>query len=141
MVDRSDKVTTARVQQDPFFSDFTTNFNKHPNSGNLTRVINESAVKQAIVNLLLTDRGERLFQPNAGGSVRALLFEMVDGFSAHMLQDEIIRTIRNNEPRVDQLEVLATPKAMQDGYDVTIAFTIFNHNETISFDLVLMRIR
>ncbi len=141
MVERSDKTTTPKAKQDVFFSDFMTNFRKHPNSGNLVRVTNESSVRQALVNLLLTDLGERLYQPLIGGDVRAALFEPLDNFAADMLETSIIRTIRNNEHRIDDLEVSCSPNNSQDGYDVSIAYTIINTKESYQFALVLTRIR
>ena len=48
------------------FKDINITFKKHPVTGDIVVSKDASAIKQAIVNLLLTNRGERLFQPDYG---------------------------------------------------------------------------
>lgn len=141
MADRQDKTTTPKALKDVFFSDIIDNFKKHPSSGDIVRVINESAVTQSIKNLVQTDLGERPYQNDIGGDVRNALFEMVDTFAADALEDALIRTIRNNEQRVDQLEVTVFPMQDGHGYNVSIAYTILNSAAVVVTSLELMRIR
>lgn len=48
------------------FKDLNITFKPHPVTGDLTTVKDEAAIKQAIINLLLTNRGERLFAHRIG---------------------------------------------------------------------------
>lgn len=141
MVDRFDKVTTAKAQQDVFFADLLDNFDMHPNTGQLTRVTNESSIKQALKNIVMTNMGERLYQPLVGGSVKASLFEPGDNFTANYLVDNIKQTIFNNETRVNNLDVQVTLSADGYTYSVTINFTTFNNPDVSSVDITLTRIR
>ena len=68
---------TPRTRSQEFFSDFTRNLEQIPGRKDTSRVINENAVKESIRNLILTDRGERLMQPNIGCDIRGSLFENI----------------------------------------------------------------
>ena len=67
------------------FKDLNITFKPHPVTGDLTTVKDEAAIKQAIINLLLTNRGERLFAPRIGSSLSDLLFEILDFGTASLV--------------------------------------------------------
>ena len=71
------------------YSDFYTDLNKHPLRNTLLRKTNVDAVKQSVRNLLLTNKGERLFQPNLGGNIQAMLFEHITPQTFITMQDHI----------------------------------------------------
>ena len=48
------------------FKDVNITFKKHPVTGDVVVSKDASAIKQAIVNLLLTNKGERPFKPDYG---------------------------------------------------------------------------
>ena len=54
-------------------------------------------------NLVLTRPGEVPFQRDIGSSVYDLLFDMNDPLQS-LIEDEVIRTIAYNEPRVQLME-------------------------------------
>ena len=60
------------------FKDVNITFKKHPVTDDLVVSRDASAIKQAIVNLLLTNKGEKLFNPEYGSDIRAYLFEPLD---------------------------------------------------------------
>ncbi len=141
MAERSDKTTTPKVTQEVVFSDFHTDFKKHPNSGNLVRVTNEASIKQALQNLLLTDLGERLFQPLVGGDIRNSLFEPMNNFTVDKLEEGIVRTIRNNEQRIDELQVDVASNFNDNSYTVRIIYTVYNSTQLFNTTLTLSRTR
>ena len=57
------------------FSDFNNSFAVHPVKKDLSLKTDADSVKQAVKNLILTDKGERLMQPRIGCKIRSLLFE------------------------------------------------------------------
>ena len=59
------------------FKDLNLSFKKHPVTDDLVVTKDAAAIKQAITTLLLTDRGERPFQPNIGSGLRSFLFEAI----------------------------------------------------------------
>ena len=94
------------------FSDVNVTFTPHPVTGKLPVLKNADAVKRAVRNLILTNFGERQYDPLYGGNIRAMLFENTDD----PLLDALIRTrietaIENYEPRakVDRVVVDVKP--------------------------------
>ena len=140
---RIDYQTQVTTQQE-YFSDFLSSFDKSPLSNDLARIRNENSVKQSVRNLILTDLGERICQPNVGGNVNRLLFEPFTGFTADDLKKDILNTIRQNEPRVSatDLSVSVIPNLDQNQMTVNVLFYIINDSSTqISLSLVLQRVR
>lgn len=140
-VNRSDKYTilNKKIQQ---YSDFTTSFAKNPLSGFLARMTNEEAIKQSIRNLVFTERTERFYRPDIGSKIWSLLFEPVDAHTEDLLKKTIDETIRNNEPRVDLMNVVVRGDPDTNTYMISIQFsikTIPNSNE--SMVLLLRRVR
>ena len=65
----------VKKNEKPRYSDFTMNLDIHPDTKQIFTFTNANAVKRAIKNLILTDNYERLFRPDIGAGLRALLFE------------------------------------------------------------------
>tara|TARA_B100000941_G_scaffold30578_2_gene18103 strand:- start:22485 stop:22904 length:420 start_codon:yes stop_codon:yes gene_type:complete len=100
-------------------------------------VKNENAIKQSIKNLVLTQKGEKLFQPELGSGVYELLFEPMDPFTADSIRDEIINTLGQYEPRISILEVDVEPNEDTNTFDVTVEYRIVGQPivETVNFIL------
>ena len=100
-------------------------------------VKNENAIKQSIKNLVLTQKGEKLFQPELGSGVYELLFEPMDPFTADSIRDEIINTLGQYEPRISILEVDVEPNEDTNTFDVTLEYRIVGQPivETVNFIL------
>lgn len=141
MVTRSDRIEVASKKKEIFYSDFDINLTPHPASGLIVKKTNENAVKQSIKTLVLTNLGERLYQPTVGGNVSASLFEPINEFTANDIGDVIKMTIFNHEPRVSQVHVDVRVNDDQNAYDVTILFSIHNRPDVNTLELVLRRNR
>jgi len=137
---RADRIT-ALSQQDEVYSDFLTNFNAHPVSGMLLRLVNEKAVSRSIRNLINTNRGERLYQPDIGSSIRNLLFEPMGQATAIALRSAIEHTIRTYEPRAQVLDVGIVARELENAYIVTIVYMLINSAEPVSVNVTLQRVR
>jgi phage baseplate assembly protein W len=96
------------------YKDFNLSFKSNPVTGDFSTVKNDEAIKQAVRNIVLTGRGEKLFQPSFGSKVRKLLFENFDPFTVDSLGDEITVALLNNEPRIVVTEVYID----EDQYDL-----------------------
>jgi phage baseplate assembly protein W len=113
----------------------------HPVTKDLSRKLNENSIAQSIRNLLLTSHYERPFNPDLGSNLKKFLFEPMDNITTSLIQDAILFTLRNYEPRVDVQQVLATPNFEDNRYDVTIKFFIKNSLEPLSITFFLQRVR
>lgn len=117
------------------------NLSKHPLSKDVARQTNDDAVKQAIKNLILTDRGERLMQPNLGGNIRAMLFENFTPQTVLNVKQIIEETIRTHEPRAGLIDVIVTAHEDHNQISVSVTFYVINIQEPISLEFILTRIR
>lgn len=120
------------------FKDISPTFDKNFVTNDIIVTKDFAAIKNSIKNLLLTAPGERFFNPNIGSRISRLLFEPVDPFTANSLQTEIIETIEKFEPRVSLNEVSVVATSDEQGYDVTVDFTVIGLPEqyqTIEFTL------
>lgn len=123
------------------YSDFYTDLDKHPIRNTLLRKTNVDAVKQSIRNLLLTDKGERLFQPNLGGHIRGMLFENITAQTFLTMQEHIKDVLTAHEPRANIIEVVVSETFNQHEIQVRILFTIVNLQEPVTLEIILERVR
>jgi len=123
------------------YSDFFTDLDKHPIRSTVLRKTNVDAVKQSLRNLMLTDRGERLFQPNLGGNIRAMLFENITAQTFLTMQEHIKDVITAHEPRADVIDVVIAQTSQEHEVQVTIVFRVVNVQEPVTLELLLERVR
>jgi len=139
MVTRADKYTTS--QKPEYFSDFLNNFDNHPVNNALAKAVNENSVKQSVRNLILTNLGERLFQPTIGSNIIHALFEPNDVITAENISSFVRSTINQNEPRAVLLSVNVYSNPDQYSFNVNIIFSLINSNVPIQMTVILKRVR
>ena len=111
------------------FKDININFKKHPVTGDLVVSKDASAIKQAIVNLLLTNKGERPFNPDYGSDIREYLFEPLDYATSIALKTKIAGVIEKFEPRIGILELSVYPNEDDNGFDIDLVYEIRGSDE------------
>lgn len=123
------------------YSDFRKDLLKNPLTNDIVSRLNEDAVKEALKNLILTNKGERLFQPYLGSDVQKSLFDNMTPATVKMIEENVRATINNFEPRVTviNVEVVADP----DNYKVqiNISFYVRNVQEPVTVSIFLERVR
>lgn len=140
IVQRRDTITTLKTQLE-IFSDFLADFDIHPLKKDVVRNVNEEAVKSSIRNLLMTNRGDRLYNSTIGSDIRAILFENSSPAMESVLGDLIKTTIDNYEPRARVIEVNVTSDPDSHFVYATILFSVINKEEPLALELILNRIR
>lgn len=140
MSTRADNFTQTQKIPD-LFSDFMTDLTPHPVTGDVSRVRNEASVRQSIRNLILTNYGERLFQPLIGSSVNRSLFEPNDEVLAEDLRYHVQKTIEDFEPRAQVQIVEVVPFPQQDKVNINVVYSLINSTQLQSVDLILRRVR
>lgn len=122
-------------------SDLDFNFIPHPVSGDIVPLKDLDAVKRSIRNLMLTGQYERLFQPNMGANLKQLLFEPINPMSQTSIQLAIANTIATFEPRVSIISLKVSVSPDENGYNVTLIFTVDQISEFATVDFFLERLR
>ncbi len=140
MTTKADRFTSLDVKTQ-IYSDFLTDFNRHPVSGDIVRFVNEQAVIRSIRNLLQTNKGERLYQPSIGSNVNKLLFEPMGDATANEIANLVRETIDQHEPRAKVLQVDAIPQYENNRYVINIVILVINKTEPVNFNVTLTRVR
>lgn len=134
-------ILTPLTRRQELYSDFYKDFTLIPGRDDLARKVNEDAVKEAIRNIILTDKGERLFQPNVGSTVKGMLFENITPDVVVLLQERIKDALALFEPRANILEVKATSSIDSNSVEVSITFNVINRETPVTFNVILDRAR
>lgn len=132
---------TPLTKKREIYSDIGKDLLLNPVSSDVSRKINEEAIKESIKNLVLTDRGERLFQPNVGCDIRAMLFENFTQETVDTMRNMIFETIEAYEPRCELLGVDVTGRIDSNQIRVIITFAVINNEEPTTLEILLNRIR
>ena len=106
------------------FKDISATFQTNPLNSDLIALKNENAISRSIRNLILTQPGDKPFQPDLGSEVYESLFETLDQITASSVQQQIENTIIKYEPRVDLRDVTVTANIPNNAFDVLINYEI-----------------
>ena len=106
------------------FKDISLSFEPHPVTKDLPILKNEVAIRRSVRNIVQTIPTERFFNSIFGSDVRGSLFEFVDFGTASVVSDQIMISISNFEPRVNNLQVEVLPRPDRNAFDVTVVFDI-----------------
>ena len=124
------------------FKDLNITFKKHPVTNDVVVSRDASAIKQAIVNLLLTNKGERLMNPEYGSDIRRFLFEPLDYGTSALVKQNIVTTIGRFEPRISVQEIISRPDFENNGFEITMTYSIVGtSNPPVTVDFFLSRTR
>lgn len=134
-------VFTPRTKKVNLYSDFHKDLRVSPISKDLALMKDEDAVKQSIRNLMLTDPGERLMQPNIGGGIRELLFEQMTPGTLKLMEENIVDTIEIYEPRAELIDVRVIAGLDDTHVNITVLFSVRNEEQPIQLDVILDRTR
>lgn len=138
---RSDYYSDLDLKNQNRYSDFSNNFTVHPDLKDLVRVVNEDSIKNSIKNLLLTDKGERLFNPNIGSNIRKILFEPISIATEVSLREYILDVVGKYEPRIELHQVLVSPNIDENAYTINMVYSLINTGEVAQVNILLNRIR
>ena len=124
-VNRADKYTVNSKLQVKF-SDFMSEFSANPATGDLYKNINDFAIRESLKNLILTEQGERMFQPTIGSTIRSSLFNQLDDITVNKLRSSVEMTIKNHEPRVVFRDISVVTDDARNSASLTIFYSTIN---------------
>ena len=102
----------------------------NPMSGDIGKKTGASAVKGALVSILKTNFGERLFAPEFGTGLRALLFEQMNPITEQRIKKEVESAVARHEPRAEVLGISVKAQEEQNRYEVSVVFNVASEAET-----------
>jgi len=122
------------------YKDIAYSFFANPMSGDIGKKTGAAAVKGAIVSILKTNFNERLFAPEFGTGIRALLFEQMNPITEQRLKKEVESALARHEPRAEVLGISVKAQEEQNRYEISIVFNVSSEAEpqelTTYFDVL-----
>lgn len=135
------RIETPMSKKQEIYSDFTKDLYLNPVSFDIIRKTNEDSIKESIKNLIMTNKGERLFQPSLGCDIRRLLFENFMPATVKIAEENIKETIRKFEPRAELLDVSVIGYPDENSVQINISFATIMAEDPVSFSILVDRIR
>lgn len=123
------------------YSDLNLLFTSHPTTADITKKIDEEAVKSSIKNLITTRNYERPFHPEKGCQIFSLLFENFNPITTQVMKNTIRDVIQKYEPRVKLLEVNIKDRSDNNEIQIQVFFKLINSEKPITLTSVISRIR
>jgi len=123
------------------FSDLNLLFTVNPATRDITKRLDEEAIKGSVRNLIQTKNFERPFHPEIGCQINNLLFENISPIIYQLMKKTIFDVLEKFEPRIVVLDVLAQEKPDNNEIDVTIIFKIINSERPITLRTTIQRVR
>ena len=125
------------MSKDKMFTDVSLAFDPNPVTGDITTLTDQRAINNAIKNAVMTAPREVSFNPNFGSNISNMLFELADEDTGVLLEEEIKRTIKFNEPRITSLSVKVVSQPDQNSIRATIVYKIIGYDQFITYDQIL----
>jgi len=116
-------------------------FTVNPATRDVTKKLDEEAIKASVRNLIQTKNFERPFHPEIGCQINNLLFENISPVIFQLMKKTIFDVLQKFEPRIVVLDVLAQEKPDENELDVTIIFKIINTERPITLKTTIQRVR
>lgn len=107
------------------YSDLDIFFRKHPITGDIVRKTDTDAIKRSVRNIVMTNKYERPFKPNFGGSVRNKLFELNTDRQLNRMRRNLAKEIEQFEPRVENVDIVFGDED-SNALNITIFYNIKN---------------
>ena len=99
---------------------------------------NEESVKDGLIQLLLTARGERPMRLDYGTDLRRSVFAPLDETTVSNLRQSILNAISKYEPRIVVRSFEVTPESSKSQINVSLVFSL--KNSVLAHDTVLLTV-
>lgn len=123
------------------FSDLNLLFSSNPVTADVTKKINEEAIKASVRNLVQTKNYERPFHPEIGCQIYSMLFENLTPQTLSIIEQTVFDVINKFEPRVVVLSVEAEQLQDENSLNVDVTFRIINSEQPIRITATIQRVR
>lgn len=132
---------TPLTRKREIHSDFHKDLALLPGRNDIARRVNENSIKEAIKNILLTNKGERLFQPLIGSDIQSMLFENATPVTAILIKDRIESALNAYEPRCSIVDVEVLGDIDSNTVKINVVFQVINSEtpQTLSIDIDRVR--
>ena len=106
------------------FKDINLSFKRHPVTNDVVTIRDEDAIKRSVKNIIFTILGEKPFEPNFGSVINESLFDLNTSLNEIRVADEISASLRNDEPRISDIDVTVTVTPDTNEMNCTVQYEI-----------------
>ncbi len=92
-------------------------------------------IKSNIINYVLTNKGERVLNPNFGSNLRAFIFENMTESNLIALEIKLTNDIKDNFPSVNIISLTLTPAYEANTIQLDIVYSIYG-NEAQNIQII-----
>ena len=128
-------------KKDKAYVDISLSFEPSITTGDITVLRNDRAINNSLRNIMNIAAGEVIFQHDVGSSVNNYLFDTVDPGTAGVMEIEIRRAIKFNEPRVKLIDLIVEDQSEQHQFMVSITYQIVGSDTTYLVNEILVPTR
>ena len=82
--------------------------------------------KSNIINYILTNNNERIYNPNFGSNLRKILFEGIDEETLQVLKPKLINDLQSVFPTVNIIDLKLTPIYQENAIQLDIYYSVYN---------------
>lgn len=134
-------VTISNVNMQ--FKDIDLNFTPNPITGDVSMKLNQYAINQSIINLIMTKPYETPMHPEISSQVGGLLFELDSPITRQNISTSIVQVLSKFEKRINVISVSVVPQSSPSfaAYKITVAYTIIGSGGTYTVSTLLNRTR
>lgn len=104
-------------------------------------ITNEQALLESVVNILSTEPGERIMNPEFGCPLQRFVFEPLDNITARQIKNTIIDSILKFETRINDLDVSIIPDENNNTYTIDVIFSMKTSDKKQTINITLNKIR
>tara|TARA_R100000008_G_scaffold13755_1_gene6737 strand:- start:593 stop:1000 length:408 start_codon:yes stop_codon:yes gene_type:complete len=113
------------------YTDIDINFNKNQFTDDVSVKLNDNAIRQSVMNIILTRQGERPFHPRFGVGLHKFLFENLDPLDKATFYRDVVAQLAVYEPRV-KLSNITWDESKKDSNELSITVDFFIRKGTQS---------
>jgi phage baseplate assembly protein W len=86
--------------------------------------------KYNLINFMLTDRRDRVFNPNFGLGLRSYIFEHLETNTVNEIEDMIVSKVEANFPNVDIISLEVIGETDTNSINIKFSYRLKNSNDT-----------
>ena len=109
------------------------------NSNDIVADYDSNAIKNSLYNIFTTKKGQKILNPNFGGSLDQFLFEGITDVKAKLLGNSILNSVGQFEPRVEVQSVQVMPMPDENQYYVIFVYKVLNIGKVDKFEINFQR--
>lgn len=96
--------------------------------------------KYNLINFLLTDRRERMFNPTFGAGLRSRLFEPITDMTMDELKQSIVSQVENNFKNIKVAQIDVIGNRDKNAINVKFSYKLLNTSETDAVSIQIQNV-